>query len=159
MAEEKVGETIRGISDDVKGLIQAEVELAKSELGPAAKHGGIGAGLFAGSGYLAHHAAGIFFIFVALLLFEVAGLPLWASFLIVFGALLLVAGILGLVGYLQIKKVKGPEKTIAQGRTTVADVQAAIKRGLAAAKAPQIEGTVVARGDSDLAGATALPRK
>lgn len=157
MADQPVGDTIKGITDDVRTLVQAEVELAKAELGPAAKHAGVGAGMFAGAGYFGINAASLGFVTVALILYQVAGLSLWLSFLIVTVALLLIAAILGLVGYQQVKKVKAPEKTIAQAKVSVAEVQAAIKRGMAAAKAPQIEG-VVDRGDHQLTGATRMPK-
>ena len=42
-----------------------------------------------------------------------------------------------------IKKVKGPERTIAQANKTVTEVKDAAQRAVAAANAPQIEGTVV----------------
>ena len=41
------------------------------------------------------------------------------------------------------KKIKAPERTIAQANQTVSELSAAAKRAVAAAKAPQIEGTVV----------------
>jgi hypothetical protein len=63
--------------------------------------------------------------------------------LIVAAALLLIAGILAGVGYLFIRRVKGPERTIAQANLATAEVKDAAERALAAASAPQIEGEVV----------------
>jgi Na+-transporting methylmalonyl-CoA/oxaloacetate decarboxylase gamma subunit len=63
--------------------------------------------------------------------------------LIVGAALLLLAGILAGVGYLIVKRIKPPERTIAQANQTVAEVQGAAQSALAAANAPQIEGQVV----------------
>ena len=51
MTDQPVGDLIKSITDDVKQLVRDEVALAKAELIPAAKNGGIGAGLFAGAGY------------------------------------------------------------------------------------------------------------
>ena len=48
MTDQPVGDIIKGITDDVKLLVRDEIALAKAELIPAAKNGGIGAGLFAG---------------------------------------------------------------------------------------------------------------
>jgi hypothetical protein len=58
-------------------------------------------------------------------------------------ALLLIAGILGGIGYLVVRKIKGPDRTIAQANQTAAEVKAAAERSIAAANAPQIEGQVV----------------
>ena len=71
------------------------------------------------------------------------GLPYWAAFLIVAGVLLLLAAILGLIGYSRIKKVKAPEKTIANAQALVSELSTAVNRATAAAGAPRIEGTVV----------------
>ena len=51
MADLAVGDIIKNITDDVKLLVQDQVELAKAELVPAAKNGGTGAGLFGAAGY------------------------------------------------------------------------------------------------------------
>ena len=67
----------------------------------------------------------------------------WLGFLVVGIALFVIAGILGGIGFLLIKKVKGPERTIAQANRTVTEVKTAAQQALAAAKAPQIEGEVV----------------
>jgi uncharacterized protein (UPF0333 family) len=67
----------------------------------------------------------------------------WLAFLIVGVALLLIAGILGGVGYLVVRKIKGPDRTIAQAKQSVAEVKEAAQRAVAAANAPQIEGQVV----------------
>ena len=123
MADLAVGDIIKNITDDVKLLVQDQVELAKAELTPAAKKGGTGVGLFGVAGYFALSAR--------------------LSFLIVAVALLLIAGILGGIGYLVVRKIKGPDRTIAQAKQTVAEVKEAAQRAVAAANAPQIEGQVV----------------
>lgn len=142
MADSPVGDIIKSITDDVKLLVRDEVELAKAELVPSAKKAGIGAGLFGAAGYFALVASILLFITAALGLYAL-GLSLWLSFLIVAVALLIIAAVLGLIGYAQVKNVKGPERTIAQAQDTVAEVSAAVKRANAAAKAPQIEGRIV----------------
>ena len=58
-------------------------------------------------------------------------------------ALFVVAGIFGGIGFLLVKRVKPPERTIAQANQTVNEVKTAAQHALAAAKAPQIEGEVV----------------
>lgn len=137
-----VGDIIKNITDDVKHLVQNEIELAKAELVPSAKKAGIGAGMLGGAGYFGIN--GLLLLYVAAALGLAAlGLPLWLSFLIVAAVLLLVAGILALIGLRQVKQVKGPDKTIAEAKESVAEIKAAVQRGTAAAQAPQIEGEVV----------------
>jgi uncharacterized membrane protein YqjE len=137
-----VGDIIKTITDDVKHLVQNEVELAKAELVPSAKKAGIGAGLLGGAGYFGINGLTLLYVAAALGIYAL-GLPLWLSFLIVAAVLLLIAGILALIGVGNLKKVKGPDKTIAQAKVTVAEVKGAIQHGTAAAKAPEIEGQVV----------------
>ena len=143
MADLAVGDIIKNITDDVKLLVQDQVELAKAELTPAAKKGGTGLGLFGVAGYFALSASILLYFAAAYGLYEGAGLAAWLSFLIVAVALLLIAGILGGVGYLVVRKIKGPDRTIAQAKQSVAEVKVAAQRAVAAANAPQIEGQVV----------------
>lgn len=142
MADRKVADLIKDIRGDVQLLVNDQVELAKAELTPAAKNAGIGGGMFGAAGYFGINAATLLYVAAALGLVAL-GLPYWAGFLIVAGVLLLLAAILALIGYTRIKKVKPPEKTIANGKALVSELSAAVNRATAAAKAPQIEGTVV----------------
>jgi Putative Actinobacterial Holin-X, holin superfamily III len=142
MANQKVGDIIKEISDDVKVLVRDEVELAKSELIPSAKQAGLGAGLFGAAGYFAISAL-LLLYFAAAYGLVAAGLPTWLGFLIVGGALLVLAALLALIGQTRVKKVKPPERTIASATQTVENVKAAAQGALAAAKAPEIEGEVV----------------
>jgi hypothetical protein len=142
MADRKVADLIKDIRGDVQLLVTDQVELAKSELTPAAKNAGIGGGLFGAAGYFGINAATLLYIAAALGL-ATLGLPYWASFLIVAGVLLLLAAILALIGYTRIKKIKAPEKTIANAQALVSELSSAVNRATAAASAPRIEGTVV----------------
>jgi hypothetical protein len=142
VADLPVGDIIKNITDDVKLLVQDQIELAKAELVPAAKNGGTGAGLFGAAGYFGISATILLYFAAAFGLVE-AGLPEWLAFLIVAVALLLIAGILAGVGYLFVKRVKPPERTIAQANLASAEISEAAQRALAAANAPQIEGQVV----------------
>jgi hypothetical protein len=142
VADLAVGDIIKNITDDVKLLVQDQMELAKAELVPAAKNGGTGAGLFGAAGYFGISAT-ILLYFSAAFGLVAAGLAPWLAFLIVAGALLLIAGILAGIGYLFIKRVKPPERTLAPANLATAEVSEAAQRALAAANAPQIEGQVV----------------
>lgn len=143
MTDQSVGEIIKSITDDVKLLVRDEVALAKAELIPAAKNAGIGAGLFGAAAYFAISALSILYIALALGLAAATGWSYWLSFLLVGVLLLLVAGACAAIGLSRVKKVKGPDKTIAQANQTVTEVKAAAQHAIAAAKAPQIEGQVV----------------
>ena len=133
MAEQPVGDIIKAITGDVKELVRDEVQLAKAELVPAAKAGGIGAGLLAGAAFFGVSAVFILYFCVVYVLVRL-GLPEWASFLIVGAALLLLAGLLGAIGYTQIKKVKAPQRAIQQARETVEAVKASAQQTLATIK-------------------------
>ena len=142
MADQAVGDIIKNITDEVKILVRDEIELAKKELVPAARNAGIGAGLFGAAGYFAICALSVLY-FAAAFGLVAAGLAAWLAFLIVGGALFVIAGICGLVGFVLVKRVKPPERTIAQANKTVEEVKTAAQQALAAAKAPRIEGRVV----------------
>ena len=138
MAEQPVGEIIRAISGDVKELVRDEVQLAKAELVPAAKAGGIGAGLLAGAAFFGVSAVFILYFCVVYVLVRL-GLPEWASFLIVGAALLLLAALLGAIGYTQIKKVKAPERAIKQAKETVDAVKTSAQQTLATIKGSDVK--------------------
>lgn len=142
MADLPVADIIRNITDDVKLLVQDQIELLKTELTPAAKLGGSGAGLFGVAGYFALSAT-IIFYFAAAFGLVAAGLAPWLAFLIVGAALLLIAGICAGIGLILVRKIKGPDRTIAQANLAMTEVQDAAQHALAAARAPEIEGQVV----------------
>ncbi len=144
MADQTVGDIIKAITADVKLLVRDEVQLAKAELVPAAKNAGIGAGMFGAAGYFAICALSILYFAAAFGLAAGFDWPYWLSFLVVGVILLILAAILGAIGFSLIKKVKAPNRTIAQANQTVAEVKAAAQNGIRAAQAPEIEGEVVA---------------
>jgi hypothetical protein len=114
-----IGRLVSDATRDVSTLINKEIQLAKSELRLSLKNGGTGIGLFAGA---------VFFVLMGLVMLSMAfaylihwngeGLALQWAFLIVFGAYVLVASLLGYLGLRKVKKVKGPEKAIAQAQET-----------------------------------------
>lgn len=141
MADRKVADLIKDIRGDAQLLVNDQIELAKSELAPAAKNAGIGGGLFGGAGFFGINGVTLLFVAAALGL-AALGLPYWAGFLIVAVVLLVIAGILALIGRAELKKIKPPEKTIANGKALVTELKTAVSRATAAARAPRIEGTV-----------------
>lgn len=120
--EPSLGDLVAKATSDLSALVYQEVELAKAELKQSAKNGGIGAGLLAAAGALAFFSVFAIMIFLGELL-TWAGLERFWSYLIVAGAFLLVAGLLGLIAKSRFTKLKAPERTI----NTVKDDVAWIK--------------------------------
>jgi hypothetical protein len=112
-----IGRLVTDASRDISTLISKEIQLAKSELTVSVKAGGIGVGLFAAAGFLAVLAVIMLSVAIAYLInWNGEGLALHWAFLIVFVFYLLLAGLLGFIGFKKIKKVGPPEKAIAQGK-------------------------------------------
>lgn len=109
--EPTIGRLVADASRDISQLIQSEITLAKSELSVSAKAGGIGAILFVIAGFFGMLIVILVSIAFAYLLTMTGLDPAW-SFLIVAGAYALLAALLVLVGYLKLRKIRAPEKTI-----------------------------------------------
>lgn len=106
------GALIGSLPGLVRDLVQAEIDRLKSELASKIKHAGIGIGLFAVAVVV------LFFALCTLIVAAILGLavvlPGWAAALIVFGALVIVAGVLVALGIASFKKINGvaPQETI-----------------------------------------------
>ncbi len=112
-----IGRLVTDASRDISGLIQKEIQLAKSELTISVKAGGIGVALFAAAGFLVVLAIIMLSVaFAYLIHWNGDGLSLHWAFLIVFGAYLLLAGLLAFIGVRKVKQVRGPERAISQGK-------------------------------------------
>ena len=110
-----IGRLVADASRDISSLVRNEIALAKSELKVSIKAGGTGAGLFAGAAFLGVLA--VIMVSVAFAYFlSMTGLHLAWCFLIVFGAYLLLAGLLGFLGVRKVKKVRAPERAIHQAQ-------------------------------------------
>jgi hypothetical protein len=109
-------------SEDLTGLVRAEIALAKAELRADAKNAAVGAGLFGAAGYLGLLATVTLVIAIAYALVA-AGLQAWAAFLIVTVALLIIAAILALVGRSRVRRVTPPERTIRSTKEAIAAVK------------------------------------
>ena len=119
--EPTIGRLVSDASRDISSLVQKEIQLAKSELKVSVKNGGTGVGLFAGA---------VFFLLMGLVMFSIGlaylfhwngdGLDLQWAFLLVFVIYLLLAALLGYLGYRKVQKVRGPEKAIAEAQKTKA---------------------------------------
>ena len=116
-----VGEAFAGVAADLSLLVRQEVELAKAELRQSAARAGRGAGLLAGAGLGAH-----------LVVFFASAAAWWGigdttghgwSALIVAGAWLAIAAVLGLLGRREINAISGTPQTA----HTVKQIPAAVK--------------------------------
>ncbi len=112
-----IGRLVADASRDVSTLVSKEIALAKSELKVSMKAGGLGAGLFAAAALLAVLAVIMLSVAIAYLIhWNGSGLDLHWAFLIVFAFYLLLAGLLGYLGFRKVRKVRAPERAIQQGR-------------------------------------------
>jgi hypothetical protein len=112
-----IGRLVTDASRDISGLIQKEIQLAKSELKISVKAGGTGVALFAVAAFLVLLAIVMLSVaFAYLIHWNGDGLDLHWAFLIVFGVYLLVAALLAFLGVRKVKQVRGPERAISQGK-------------------------------------------
>ena len=124
-AEPTIGQLVAEASREISTLVSKEIELAKSELKVSAIKGGLGAALLVVAGFVALLSLIILSITIAFFInWNGHGLSLMWSFLIVFGAYILIAAIAGFLGVKSLMKVRAPEKAIAQAQK----IPAALKR-------------------------------
>ena len=110
-----IGRLVADASRDISSLLRDEIALAKSELKISVKAGGTGLGLFGAAAFLVLLA--IIMLSVAIAYFiHFTGLDLAWCFLIVFVLYVLVAALLGLIGYRKVKQVRPPERAIHQAQ-------------------------------------------
>ncbi|GAA0036516.1 MULTISPECIES: phage holin family protein [Brevibacterium] len=127
MAERSISELIKDIGDDSKAIAEEELALAKAEATAGAKNLGIGSALA---------LAALFFLFLGsfMVIFagaaafrEGLGWPWWASFLIIFGILAVIAVILVLIAVPILKKGNPvPGGAIASAQSIIAAVKRAL---------------------------------
>jgi len=117
-----IGQLFASATADVSALVHDEIALVKVELRQDAKRALFGSGAITVAVVLA------FFAMPMLSMAAAYGIHAWGlglawSFLIVGGAYVLIAAILGLLAYLKFKKVKKPERSIASAKKTAAVLQ------------------------------------
>lgn len=104
------GSLVRDATEQMSTLVRAEVELAKAEVTGEIKKGLQGSVYFILALTVLLFSSFFFFFFLGELLD--VWLARWAAFLIVFGLMVATTVILALLGYLRVKKLRAPEKTI-----------------------------------------------
>jgi uncharacterized membrane protein YqjE len=112
--EQSIGELVREATTHVSTLVRAEVELARAEVTAEVKKGLQGSIYFVIA--LTILLFSLFFLFFALGEVLDIWLPRSAAFGIVFGIMLLTAALFGLLGYLRVRKIRKPERTISSLR-------------------------------------------
>lgn len=108
---QSIGALVKDATTHLSTLVRSEVELAKSEIAGEIKKGLRGSVYF----ILALCVLGFslfFLFFTAAEGLHALGLWRWAAFGIVFLAMLLVAGLFGLLGYLKVRKIGAPKRTM-----------------------------------------------
>jgi len=115
--EPTIGKLVVDAFADFGTLMRSFIELAKSELRVSVRAGGMAVVLFLLAGFISLLA--IIMVSIAIAFFiHMADLDLAWCFLIVFGAYLLLAALLGFIGYRKVRKVRAPERTMAQASDT-----------------------------------------
>ncbi|MEU6136707.1 phage holin family protein [Nocardioides sp. NPDC047086] len=110
-----IGKLVVDATRDISELVNKEITLAKQELKVSVTNAGVGVGLFAATAFLLVLAVIMLSVSAAYFI-HLTGLGLHWSFLIVFGFYVLLAALLAFIGVRKVKKVKAPEKAIAQGK-------------------------------------------
>ncbi|MCI2421969.1 phage holin family protein [Saccharopolyspora sp. K220] len=108
---QSIGALVRDATTHLSTLVRSEVELAKTELAGELKKAVKGSIYFV----LALTVLGFSLFFLFFTLAEglaQLGLWRWAAFGIVFLVMLLVAGLLALLGFLRVRKIRAPKRTI-----------------------------------------------
>jgi len=123
MAEERtLGQLVADATNEMSGIVRAEIALAKAELRADVKNGAVGGALFGVAGYLAFLASILLVIAAGFGLVR-AGLDAWLAFLMVAVVLLLLAGLLAFVGKSRMSRVGPPERTIRSTKETLAAIK------------------------------------
>src|SRR6478736_4935148 len=112
-----LGKLVSDASRDISSLVRNEIALAKSELKISVQAGGTAIGLFAAAVFLVVHAVIMLSVAIAYFI-HLTGLDLAWCFLIVFVFYVLVAALLGFVGYRKVKQVRPPDRAIHQAQET-----------------------------------------
>lgn len=107
---QSIGDLVRDVTTQLSNLVRAEVELAKAEVTAEVRKGVTGSVFFLVAAVVALFS--LFFLFFTLAELLALVLLRWAAFAIVFGLMLLGAGLFGFLGYRKVRKIRKPERTI-----------------------------------------------
>ena len=119
-SEPSTGELLKGLADDATTMARQEVLLAKQEITEGLQATAKAGSLLAAAGVLALYGLGFLLASGA----RAIGGPAWLGPLLVGGALVLVAGILGLVGK---RRLAASKVAPAQARTELKETAAELR--------------------------------
>ena len=122
-SDSSVGALVRDATTHLSTLVRSEVELARTEITAEVRKGVKGSIFFVIA--LAVLVFSLFFAFFTLAEVLDTWVPRWSAFAIVFVLMLLIAGVFGLLGYLRVRSIRKPERTI----TSVKESAAAVRPG------------------------------
>jgi len=120
--ERTLGQLVADATRDLSEIVRAEVALAKAELAEDARNGAMAGGMFGAAGYLAL-VSSVTAVIAAGYGLTAAGLPPWAAFLVITGALLLLAALLVLIGRSRVRRMGPPKRAIRSSRATMEAVR------------------------------------
>lgn len=115
-AEPSIGDLIKDATTQMSTLVRAEVELARAEITRDVKKGLTGSVFFISSLVVGFYSTVFFFFFVAELLDT--WIWRWVAFLLVFAIMVVVTAVLALLGFLKVRRIRGPRQTIASVKET-----------------------------------------
>ena len=115
-ANPSIGDLVKDATTQVSTLVRAEVELARSEITRDLKRGLTGSVLFILAGVILLYST--FFLFFTLAEALDNWLYRWAAFGIVFLLMVVAAGALAFLGWLRVRRIRGPQETIETVRET-----------------------------------------
>jgi putative superfamily III holin-X len=118
---QSIGHLVKDATAQLSTLVRAEIELAKSEIAQSAKKAAIGSIFFIVALVILLYSSFFFFFFAAELL-DSWLYRRWLSYLIVFGSMLAIAVLAALLGFLRVRKIRAPQRTI----STIKDTTAAL---------------------------------
>jgi uncharacterized membrane protein YqjE len=115
-AEKSLGDVVNDVSTKASLLVREEIELAKTEMAEKAQSLAKGSGVAIAAGIML--VFGLIYLFQALAwflndIFGTVNSSPWLGFIIVFGLLLIVAAIAGLIGVRWIKRGAPPTPDLA----------------------------------------------
>jgi hypothetical protein len=126
-AEKSLGDVVGDVSTKASLLVREEIELAKAEISEKVTALAKGSGVAMAAGVFAVFAMIYFFEALAWFfndLFDVINSSPWIGFLIVFGILIVLSGVSGMIGIRWIKRGSPPtpDMAIEEARRTRAEI-------------------------------------
>lgn len=144
-ADPSIGALVKDATTQVSTLVRAEVELAKAEITRDVKKGLTGSVFFILALVVLLYSTFFMFFFLAELLDN--WLWRWAAFLIVFILMLVVTAVFALLGYLKVRRIRGPQQTIESVKETTAALTPGINKAMGVpTPAPAVTPTPAASG-------------